>query len=66
MMKNVFRVTIHYHGNTNQNIDVIATDDVKARAAAIRADAKAFGDNLEKAPGVEFCEVVFICEAVSA
>ena len=65
-MKNVFLVTIHYHDNTKQCIDVIATDDVRARAAAIKADAKAFSDNLGKAPGVEFCEVVFICEAVSA
>lgn len=64
MKQNVFEVTINYHGGTRSEVDVIAADDVKARVAAIKQDAKEFKDNLIDQPKIEYCEVRFICEAV--
>ena len=65
-MKNVFRVTIHYHGDTSAEVNVIATDDVKARATALIEDARSFKDGNLKAPKVEYCEVALVCEAAYA
>lgn len=65
-MKNVFRVTIWYYGGTESEVNVIAANDVKARAAAIAEDVHSFTDENLKQPKVEFCEIEFICQATVA
>jgi len=67
-MNNVFRVTIHYHnhGEIISKVNVIASDDVKARTAALVEKARDFKENLLKMPKIEYCEIEFICKAVSA
>ena len=61
-MKRVFSVRINYHGGTIATYNVLALDDVKARAIAVKLSGKDFEDNNLKAPEVEYCETKFVCE----
>jgi len=64
-MERVFCVTIHYHGNTCAELDVIAQDDVKARAIALDEDARSYRGHHLDMPNVEYCEVSLVCEAIA-
>jgi len=66
LMKRVFTVTIHYHGNTTSDVDVIAANDVQARKAALVEDSKSYEAENIKPPKIEYCETSFMCEAVVA
>jgi hypothetical protein len=65
-MKRIFRVTINYLGGGTNDVNVVAKDDIAARAAAIAQDAKLFKDNGMEQSKIKFCEVRYIGECVNA
>ena len=67
MTNRVFRVKIVRSDGTRNDMDVIASDDVKARAVAIETNVKEYWGDAPKGkiPAVVYCEIHLVTEAVS-
>jgi hypothetical protein len=61
-MKRVFKVTLRLKDGSKDVFNVLANDDVEARAKAVKELQTAYEDVEGKFVGVDFAEIEWVCD----